>query len=69
MLAGLEAALTGKQVGDQFTVTLSPDMAYGPRRDDAAQRIDGPVAHLVVGPCLQLGDHAQGYELTRHEDQ
>ena len=45
MLAGLEAALAGKQSGDQFTVTLAPDMAYGLRRDDAVQRIS--VKHVL----------------------
>ena len=45
MLAGLESALTGKQAGDQFTVTLSPEMAYGLRRDDAVQRIS--VKHVM----------------------
>lgn len=39
MLPGLEEALTGKQVGDKFTVTLPPEKAYGPRREDAVQRI------------------------------
>ena len=45
MLAGLEAALVGKQAGDQFTVTLPPEMAYGARRDDAVQRIS--VKHVM----------------------
>jgi FKBP-type peptidyl-prolyl cis-trans isomerase SlyD len=45
MLAGLEEALAGKQAGDKFTVTLSPDKAYGVRRDDAVQRIS--VKHII----------------------
>jgi FKBP-type peptidyl-prolyl cis-trans isomerase SlyD len=39
MISGLEEALTGKQAGDKFTVTLPPEKAYGERRDDAVQRI------------------------------
>lgn len=47
MLAGLEEALTGKQAGDKFTVTLPPEKAYGRRRDDAVQRIS---AKRVINP-------------------
>ena len=45
MLPGLEEALTGRQAGDKFTVTLPPEKAYGLRKDDAVQRIS--VKHLV----------------------
>jgi FKBP-type peptidyl-prolyl cis-trans isomerase SlyD len=45
MLAGLEEALTGKQAGDKFTVTLPPEKAYGARRGDAVQRIS--VKHVL----------------------
>ena len=45
MLAGLEEALAGKQAGDKFSVTLSPDKAYGVRRDDAVQRIS--IKHVI----------------------
>lgn len=39
MISGLEEALTGKQAGDKFAVTLPPEKAYGERREDAVQRI------------------------------
>ncbi len=39
MLVGLTEAMTGKQAGDKFTVTLPPDKAYGLRREDAVQRV------------------------------
>lgn len=29
IIPGLEAAMTGKQVGDKFVVTIEPDQAYG----------------------------------------
>jgi FKBP-type peptidyl-prolyl cis-trans isomerase SlyD len=45
MLAGLEEALSGKRVGDKFTVILPPEKAYGLRRDDAVQRIS--IKHVV----------------------
>ena len=45
MLQGLEDALTGKQPGDTFEVTLPPEQAYGLRRDDAQQRV--PVKYVI----------------------
>lgn len=45
VLKGLEDALTGKQAGDRVTVTLSPEQAYGPRRENSQQRIS--IKHVV----------------------
>jgi len=53
MLAGLEEALTGKQAGDKFTVTLPPEKAYGVRRDDAVQRIS--VKHVLNPGNKKIG--------------
>lgn len=39
LLQGLEDALAGKKTGDTLEVTLRPEEAYGPRRDDAKQRV------------------------------
>ena len=39
VLQGLEEALAGKQAGDRLSVTLTPEQAYGPRNEDARQRI------------------------------
>lgn len=39
VLTGLEEAMAGKQAGDQFTITLSPEKAYGLRQADAVQRV------------------------------
>jgi len=44
MLVGVENALTGKEIGDKFSVTLQPEDAYGERQEDAIQRV--PVKHL-----------------------
>lgn len=44
IIPGLEAAMTGKNPGDSFSVTVTPDQAYGERKADALQRI--PVKHL-----------------------
>lgn len=44
MLVGVEKALTGKEQGESFSVTLQPEDAYGERKEDAIQRV--PVKHL-----------------------
>lgn len=43
-LVGLEKALTDKEAGDKFSVTLQPEDAYGERQEDMVQRV--PVKHL-----------------------
>jgi len=43
-LAGLEKALTDKETGDKFSVTLQPEDAYGERQEEMIQRV--PVKHL-----------------------
>jgi len=45
MLHGLEDALTGKKAGDRFEVALSPEQAYGHRRDDSIQRVS--IKHVI----------------------
>ena len=39
IIPGLEEALIGKQAGDKVEATVSPDQAYGERRDGMTQRI------------------------------
>jgi FKBP-type peptidyl-prolyl cis-trans isomerase SlyD len=39
IIPGLENALTGKQVGDRLSVTVSPEEAYGLRDDDLIQAV------------------------------
>jgi FKBP-type peptidyl-prolyl cis-trans isomerase SlyD len=53
IIKGLETALTDKSVGDQVQVTLSPEEAYGLRREDRIQRV--PVKHLIFKGKLQAG--------------
>jgi len=43
-LPGLEEALTDKEAGDKFSVTLQPKDAYGERQEYKDQRV--PVKHL-----------------------
>ena len=44
IISGVESALEGMLVGDTAAVTLDPISAYGPRKDNATQRV--PVKHL-----------------------
>ncbi|MDT4328592.1 FKBP-type peptidyl-prolyl cis-trans isomerase [Methylomonas sp. MED-D] len=37
IIAGLEAALAGKQIGDKFNVTIAPDQAYGEIQEEMKQ--------------------------------
>jgi FKBP-type peptidyl-prolyl cis-trans isomerase SlyD len=53
IVQGLEDALTGKSVGDMFTVTIEPEKAYGLYHEDMQQITDksmfGGVDNLKVG--------------------
>ncbi len=54
LFQAMEAALEGKQVGDELEVTLTPEQAYGPLRDNACQKV--PIKHLLGKPRkLQAG--------------
>jgi FKBP-type peptidyl-prolyl cis-trans isomerase SlyD len=44
LLKGLEDALTGKSLGDSFSVTLTPDLAFGELREDSELRV--PLSQL-----------------------
>lgn len=46
VLPALETALDGRAKGDQLSVTLPPEQAYGLRREDSMQRI--PIKHLLT---------------------
>ena len=48
ILPALEDAMLGKQAGDRFSVTLTPEQAYGQRQERPAQRI--PIKHLYGHP-------------------
>jgi FKBP-type peptidyl-prolyl cis-trans isomerase SlyD len=47
MLVGVENALTDKEKGEKFSVTLQPEDAYGEYQEGAVQRI--PAKHLQDG--------------------
>lgn len=69
ILPGLETALTGKKVGDRFSVTLEPSEAYGEYDEeniDELDRVDIPDAdELEVGMVVEVEDE-DGYSYMAH---
>jgi len=53
MLAGLEKALDGREVGDHFEVTLKPAETYGDRDERLLQRV--PIKHFKQYGKLKPG--------------
>ncbi len=53
ILPALESEFEGKEEGDQFQVTLSPEQAYGVRNEESKQRI--PIKHLANKKNLRAG--------------
>jgi FKBP-type peptidyl-prolyl cis-trans isomerase SlyD len=49
IVPGLESQLTGKKSGDKLTAVVPPEQGYGPRNENAVQRV--PLKHLATrGP-------------------
>ena len=57
IIRGLETAMTGREPGDVFTVSLAPAEAYGMRNPDKMQRV--PVKHLAFRGKLEAGKVVQ----------
>ena len=57
IIRGLEKAMTGRESGDVFTVSLAPAEAYGMRNPDKMQRV--PVKHLAFRGKLEAGKVVQ----------
>ena len=56
MMPGVEDALTGKEVGAKFSVTLPASETYGERNEDAEQRVS--VKHLQGASVWKPGMRA-----------
>ncbi|MCE9678565.1 peptidylprolyl isomerase [Shewanella sp. AS1] len=56
MMPGVEKALTGRAIGDSFSVTLPPEETYGIRNPDAEQRVS--VKHLQGAKVWKPGMRA-----------
>ncbi|CAA0098246.1 FKBP-type peptidyl-prolyl cis-trans isomerase SlyD [Halioglobus japonicus] len=53
IIPGLESAMTGRDSGDQFSATVSPEEGYGLRNPDGIQRV--PIKHLAFKGKLRAG--------------
>lgn len=53
VIPGIEAAIKGHQKGDQIDVTISPDQAYGERKEGMQQRV--PAKYLKHAGKLKPG--------------
>lgn len=53
IIPGLDKALPGMAAGEKKTVTIAPEEAYGPRRDDATQAV--PRAQVPDDIPLEIG--------------
>ena len=53
LMPGLENAILGHVAGDSFSVTLPPEQAFGPRREDWTQRVSKK--HFPKGTRFQPG--------------
>jgi len=68
MLPGLEEAMDGKSAGDTYEATLTPEKAYGFRKEASSQRI--PKKHLLTkgkitpGMIVQVNTEDGPYEAT-----
>lgn len=55
IIPGLESAMRGREAGDTFGVTVTPDQAYGERREGLVQRV--PRKHFKgakLNPGMQV---------------
>jgi FKBP-type peptidyl-prolyl cis-trans isomerase SlyD len=57
IIRGLESAMTGRESGDIFSVSLAPAQAYGMRDPGRMQRV--PVKHLAYRGKLEAGKVVQ----------
>jgi len=68
MIYGFDNAVIGMSEGQTKSVTLSPDEAYGPRMEEAIQRIPmaafGPDFEFILGGTVQ-GNGPQGTFLAK----
>jgi peptidylprolyl isomerase len=71
VIPGFDAAVTGMEVGDEHTVTIPAEEAYGPRRRELMLEVPReqfpPHITPEVGQQLQMGGGAQQMVVTIRE--
>ncbi len=60
IIPGLEAALSGKEAGDQLQVHLEPNEAYGEHHEEMIQTVDPSLFQGVDELAVGMEFHAQG---------
>lgn len=63
IIEGLEAALQGMEAGDEDTVTVEPERAYGERTEDRVVEYDAPEFREMLGGR----DPQEGLEIQTEE--
>ncbi len=53
IIPGLENAMAGRSAGDSYTATIPPELAYGPRQEDAVVRVQ--MKHVLTKGRLEAG--------------
>lgn len=68
VIPGFESAVTGMEVGEEKTVTIPADDAYGPRRDELMLTVDRaqfpPNIQPSVGQQLQMSQGNESFVVT-----
>jgi peptidylprolyl isomerase len=70
IIPGFEESLIGKKIGDKVTVTIQPEFAYGPVREDLMVQVplDKMPGVVEVGQSLHaVGDNGQPIPVTVKE--
>ncbi len=62
IIPGFEDAVTGMEEGEEKTVDISPDQAYGPRHDDAVVEMDRSQLPEEVDPEIGMQLQLQGQD-------
>jgi len=61
IIRGLEDAMEGRKKGDSFSADISAALAYGPRREDAVQRV--PIKHLLLPKASNKAKLSKGMQV------
>lgn len=68
VIAGFDDAVTGMKPGDEKTVTIPAEQAYGPRRDEMVGEVPRaqfpPNIEPQVGQQLQMQQNGQNFVVT-----
>jgi peptidylprolyl isomerase len=70
IIPGFEEAILGKSIGDKVTVTMPPEKAYGPVREELVVKVplDKMPGDITIGQSLQaVSDGNQPVQVTVKE--